>query len=185
MNRKSKKGQGGGPFEALRPLKDELAKKAEGAKPLPHKRAEAPAPPVASRAAAPAEDEAMLFHRLFAGVAPLGRAPGRIPREPIERSPKVEGMARHGAADVRADAAAVHEHLRSLVEGRARFEVSDDGQRVEGRRVDLPVEALRQLRRGRLPIDARIDLHGLTVAEANCTCCAEPVVAVGADVASA
>ena len=60
----------------------------------------------------------------------------------------------------------MHEHLRTLVEERARFEVADDGRRVEGRRVDLPMDALRRLRRGRLPIDARLDLHGMAVREA-------------------
>jgi DNA-nicking Smr family endonuclease len=60
----------------------------------------------------------------------------------------------------------VHERLRSLVEAAARFEVTDDGAHVEGRRIDVPVSALRRMRRGLLPIDARIDLHGMTVAEA-------------------
>ena len=55
----------------------------------------------------------------------------------------------------------MHEHLRALVEGRTRFEVEDDGARVEGRRVDLPVDAVRRLRRGEVPIDARLDLHGM------------------------
>jgi DNA-nicking Smr family endonuclease len=60
----------------------------------------------------------------------------------------------------------VQEHLRTLVEGRSRFEVADDGQRVEGRRVDVPIDVLRTLRRGRFPVDARLDLHGMSVQEA-------------------
>jgi DNA-nicking Smr family endonuclease len=42
-----------------------------------------------------------------------------------------------------------------------RFEVSDDGKRVEGRRIDVPPSLVRELRRGALPIDSRLDLHGL------------------------
>jgi DNA-nicking Smr family endonuclease len=56
--------------------------------------------------------------------------------------------------------------VRPLVAERGGFEVADDCRRVEGRRVDLPMDALRRLRRGRLPIDARLDLHGMAVREA-------------------
>jgi DNA-nicking Smr family endonuclease len=57
-------------------------------------------------------------------------------------------------------------HLHSLVDDVARFEVSDDGRRVEGRRVDAPPDLVRSLRRGMLPVDGRLDLHGLTAAQA-------------------
>ena len=57
-------------------------------------------------------------------------------------------------------------HLHSLVEDVARFEVSDDGKRVEGRRADVPPDLVRSLRRGLLPIDGRLDLHGLTAGQA-------------------
>src|SRR5205807_380257 len=60
----------------------------------------------------------------------------------------------------------VHAHLRALVEGAVRFEVEDDGRHVEGRRVDLPAETLRRLRRGVVPVDARIDLHGMHAGDA-------------------
>ena len=63
----------------------------------------------------------------------------------------------------------MHAHLRALVEGKERFEVEDDGRRIAGRRVDLPIDALRKLRRGTTPIDARVDLHGMGPAEARAT----------------
>jgi DNA-nicking Smr family endonuclease len=156
----SKKSKGRGPFEALRGLKDELKKKEQEG---PARKAP---PPPQHRPAEP-EDDALVLHRLFAGVEPLDRSRGdRVPKQKVERTVHVDDQARRGRAAAQAEAEAVHEHLRSLVEGRARFEVADDGQRVEGRRVDLPAEALRRLRRGLVPVDARLDLHGMGVPEA-------------------
>jgi DNA-nicking Smr family endonuclease len=103
---------------------------------------------------------------LYAGVEPLDRSRGRIPKQPVERSAAAERAANRSVEDSRSEADAVQEHLRTLVEGRSRFEVADDGQRVEGRRVDVPLDVLRALRRGRFPVDARLDLHGMRVQEA-------------------
>lgn len=167
MAAKKKKGAPG-PFDSLRALKEELAKKEEAKKQPGRPRAPAPPPatPPKRRPDEP-EDEALLLHRLFAGVEPLDRSKGsRIPKQQVERSPSVERQAKRGADAAQRDAEAVHEHLRSLVEGRTRFEVADDGRRVEGRRVDLPIDTLRRLRRGLLPIDARLDLHGMATQEA-------------------
>jgi DNA-nicking Smr family endonuclease len=163
--KKSKKS--GSPFEALRPLKKELEQKEEARKASGAKRP-APAPPPAARTRpAEPEDEALLMHRLFAGVEPLDRSRGtRLPKQVVERSQTVEHQAKRGREAAQQEADAVHEHLRSLVEGRTRFEVSDDGRRVEGRRVDLPLDELRRLRRGLVPVDARMDLHGMGAAEA-------------------
>jgi len=164
VSRKKEKGKPAGPFEALRALKDDLQKR-DQANPV---KAPARAIPAVLPApvAGPPEDEALLFHRLFAGVEPLDRSRGRLPRQNVERSPRAEQLAREAGDSARRDAGAVHEHLRTLVEGRTRFEVEDDGTRVEGRRVDLPMDALRRLRRGALPIDARLDLHGMSVQQA-------------------
>jgi len=160
----AKKKRDAGPFEALRPLKDRM--KAEEADRPGKKPAPRPAPPPAKTPAEPV-DEALLLHRLFAGVQPLDRSKGsRVAKQQLARSPEVEERARRGHEAAQAEADAVHEHLRSLVEGRTRFEVNDDGRRVEGRRVDLPMDALRRLRRGRLPVDSRLDLHGMAVSQA-------------------
>ena len=152
-----KKKRDAGPFEALRPLKERLtAEEKAGKKPQAQ-----PSPPPA-KPAGPPEDEALLLHRLFAGVQPLDRSRGsRVAKQEITRSLAVAEQSRRGQELAQQEADQVHEHLRSLVEGRARFEVADDGRRVEGRRVDLPMDALRRLRRGLLPIDAQLDLHGL------------------------
>jgi DNA-nicking Smr family endonuclease len=167
-SKKTTKGQnqkaGPGPFDALRALKQELEKKEAAA---PAKKAPAPPPPPAARGPETPQDEALMLHRLLSGVTPLDRAKGsRVPRQKVERSEAVEQRARSGADMAAREREAVHEHLRALVEGRGRFEVADDGLRVEGRRIDLPADTLRKLRRGTFPIDARLDLHGLAVAEA-------------------
>jgi DNA-nicking Smr family endonuclease len=160
----AKKGKAaGGPFDALRPLRDELQKKEQ---PAPANRRPVDPPPPLRPSPAQREDEGMLLRRLFAGVAPLDRTRGRIPKQPIERSPAVDRLASRGAEHARVEAEAVHEHLRTLVDGTTRFEVTDDGGRVEGRRLDVPLETVRRLRRGRLPIDARLDLHGMLAEEA-------------------
>jgi DNA-nicking Smr family endonuclease len=162
---RKKQKKGDGPFEALRALKDEMQREQAERKTPPRR---PPPPPRAARGApAEPEDEALLLHRLFAGVEPLDRSRGsRLPRQKVERSASVELQAARGREAARVEAEAVQEHLRSLVEGRARFEVNDDGRRVEGRRVDLPMDAVRKLRRGLVPVDARIDLHGMGVTEA-------------------
>jgi DNA-nicking Smr family endonuclease len=166
-SKKSMKGTGSGPFEALRGLKEELKKKDEEQQKAPGRKAPLPPPAPARSEPAGPEEEAVLLHRLFAGVQPLDRSRGsRVPRQKVERSSPIEHQARKQRDAAEAEAEAVHEHLRSLVEGRTRFEVNDDGRRIEGRRVDLPVDALRRLRRGLMPVDGRLDLHGMGVSEA-------------------
>ncbi len=103
------------------------------------------------------------------GVTPLEHLNGRIPRSE-QVPPSGELVPRNRAANAKAaletEADEVHAHLRALVEGKERFEVEDDGRRISGRRVDLPADTLRKLRRGLVTVDARMDLHGLGVAEA-------------------
>jgi DNA-nicking Smr family endonuclease len=153
-------------------LDAEAKKKAEqskspGAKaPPPTPPAPAPRRPPAASAPSSADDD-LSFHRMMAGVTPLDSgAKGRIPRT-ADVNP---GTQKQKTADVQARAAVeaekALEHLHALVDDAARFEVSDDGRRVEGRRVDTSPDLVRSLRRGQLPIDARLDLHGMTAGQA-------------------
>ncbi|MBK7401645.1 MAG: Smr/MutS family protein [Myxococcales bacterium] len=111
-------------------------------------------------APAPIEDE-FFYRRMMAGVVPLGGdGHGRLSTAvPKAVAPKPATPARDPDEDVR-------DQLLNLVEGAARFEVTDDGRRLEGHRLDLGEAAMRRLRRGELPIDARIDLHGKRAEEA-------------------
>jgi DNA-nicking Smr family endonuclease len=157
---KKKPPASGRSFEALRTLRDAMSARP---KPTPQ-RQEKPAP--AHSASRPPEDEAQLFHRLYAGVQPIDRTRGRIPKQRLEPSETARRASSRGPAVAVAEDEAVRDRLRTLTDGIDRFEVSDDGERSEGRRLDVPLETLRGLRRGRMPIDARIDLHGMTAEQA-------------------
>ncbi len=101
-------------------------------------------------------DEELEFHRLMAGVRPLEDKGGRVP--------KVDARSERRAPAKRAPDETM-EHLRVLVEEGSKFEVVDDGKRVEGHRVDVPPDFVRKLRRGGFPVDATLDLHGKTADE--------------------
>ena len=139
-------------------------------KPAPAPRAPAPSParrPEPARTSTSDLDDAMTFHRMMSGVTPLDASAKT--RVPVTTEVRPDAQ-RAKAAEVRAMASIEAEkaiaHLHSLVDDVARFEVSDDGRRVEGRRFDAPADLVRSLRRGMLPVDARLDLHGLTAAQA-------------------
>lgn len=172
MSKKPKKPEG--PFAALQAIKEDLEKREKQekqaaaaakspARSAPRAPARAPEPRPSSDGP---QEEALLMHRLFAGVEPLDRSRGaRLPRQNVE-PPRAVKLAKDADEVARREIDAVHDHLRTLVEGTARFEIEDDGVRVSGKRVDVPMDALRKLRRGLWPIDARLDLHGSTVPEA-------------------
>jgi len=172
---KSKKVDPKSPFAALKTVKEALAKQEEAAAKKvgsAAKRAPERTAPSAARAGPPvadADDDRLSFHRMMSGVAPLDAKKGRVPvSSEVPPARELAPRARAAAA-IEARAAEedeVHAHLRALIEGKERFEVQDDGRRVEGRRVDLPADLLRKLRRGVMPVDARIDLHGLGASEA-------------------
>lgn len=111
-------------------------------------------------------DDDLDFHRMMSGVTPLSSDKTRVPVHNEVRAGNAKARAAEAKAKVRAETDAVLDHLHRLVDDVARFEVIDDGRRVEGRRVDTPPNVVRTLRRGLLPIDARLDLHGFTASEA-------------------
>lgn len=135
--------------------------------PSPARPASAPRRPEPARTAASDLDDELSFHRMMQGVKPLDA--GGKARIPVTTEVR-PGAQRLKAAEVKAKAAAEAEqaiaHLHAIVDDVARFEVSDDGKRVEGRRADAPADLVRSLRRGMLPIDGRLDLHGMSAAEA-------------------
>jgi DNA-nicking Smr family endonuclease len=158
-----------GPFAKLAKL--ELpAKGSQAAEPSAGARAaRRPAP---SKPAKPApsitlydDDDRAAFALFLEGVTPLGEKP-----MPVDQLGG--GSAQHRrrleeeAAIVSAAEEAVRAQLRSLVEPGSRFEVREDGRRVEGRRIELPIAKLGELRRGEYGTGATLDLHGLTLAEA-------------------
>ena len=118
------------------------------------------------RAAVPAQPEdPHTFAVYMSGVhaLPGGRA-GRIPltANQLERS-AAGAPSSPTTADPDDDA---RSRMRSLVSDGLRFETVDDGERLEGRRIDVDPRELRRLRRGQYAVDGRIDLHGLGADEA-------------------
>jgi DNA-nicking Smr family endonuclease len=167
------------PFFALKELRDRMDReakaKAEGQKSPAQKGKASPASSPSSHAAPPKkkpmnatekaaaqEDEIVSFHRLMSGAVPLPpKNHGRAGDDALKNR-----RAGEVAARARAEAEEAHARLSELAFGSVKFEVSDDGARLEGRRADTPPEVLRKLRRGMYPIDARLDLHGLSAEEA-------------------
>jgi DNA-nicking Smr family endonuclease len=142
------------PFAALRHIPVKVATR-------PAVTPKAP-PPAASLP----DDEALTLHRMMSGVTPLGSPARRIPRsENALPTSQLDQRRVTAGVSAREEAESVHAHLRALVEG-GRFEVEDDGHRVEGRRAGLSPDVSRKLRRGLFPIDARLDLHGMRAEEA-------------------
>jgi DNA-nicking Smr family endonuclease len=107
-------------------------------------------------------NDEFFFQRLMSGVVPLGGDN----RGRMTTTPKLPKREAKPAAHVRDPDEDVRDHLMNLVEGGARFEVTDDGRHLSGRRLDLADSTFRRLRRGELPIDGRLDLHGKRADEA-------------------
>ncbi len=102
------------------------------------------------------EDEASLFQRAMADVAPLPRG-GRLPIPPKRRTnPK--------PCDV-GDVEALR-HLRHLVKYGKGFVVADTSEYIEGVRYCDNPEVAKRLHRGDFSIQSHIDLHGLITADA-------------------
>lgn len=146
--------------------KEKAREVASSAKPAePAKTAKMAAAPKPARAAsvepAPAPVDAETFAIYMAGVRALEDTKTRIPTT----ASRIERAAQGPLPAVDPDAVA-RDDLRSLVTEGIRFEVSDDGTHIEGRRVDLDPRELRRLRRGAFSVDGRLDLHGMSATDA-------------------
>jgi DNA-nicking Smr family endonuclease len=162
------------PFSGLKSKKEKP--KAEPSNPPAKAKAEPPAPPAAKapkksgtqRPPKPSPAEAPVapvdpntFAIYMAGVKALEDRAMRIPKTAnrLERAPPGP------ASGVDPDAPA-RDRMRSLVAEGIRFETIDDGDRIEGRRLDIDPRELRRLRRAQYAIDGKLDLHGMAVDEA-------------------
>lgn len=109
---------------------------------------------------APVDPETFAIYMAGVRALPEDRA-HRIPRT----ASRIEKAAQAGARREDPDTDA-REQMRSLVIEGIRFETVDDGERIEGRRLDVDPRDLRRLRRGQYAIDGKLDLHGLGAQEA-------------------
>lgn len=170
----SKAKKSSSPFAQLAEMKAKLAREEEAAQKA---RQGKPAPPPARtkqderariREATASTDDTQSFARLMGGVAQLpATGKHRVPVQGPDpgrdyRDRKLESFRTKEEEETEQ----AHEQLRSLAMGGVRFETSDDGSHVEGRRIDVNPNLLRRLRRGQFPVDGRLDLHGLTLEEA-------------------
>lgn len=99
-------------------------------------------------------DELDLFRAHMKGVKRL-----RSPQQARTRAPKPEPKARF----TRADQAEV---LRESLTGPTDEATLNTGEELSFRRPHVPEATLLKLRRGQFAVDAEIDLHGLTAAQA-------------------
>jgi DNA-nicking Smr family endonuclease len=98
-------------------------------------------------------DDATSFAALVHGVRALGgRAP--VVARPIEPAPQASAMRPAPST------------MAALLADELRFDVTDDGRAIDGRRIDTDPRELRRLRQRRYPVDGTLDLHGHTVATA-------------------
>lgn len=162
------------PFAGLaKPKAGEKKPKAgESAKPQAKSEAQPPVPDAKQRAPRrqagaddappprPVDPETFAIYMAGVQALPEDRA-HRIPRTASRVERAAPGAAPREDPDAEARA-----RMRSLVTEGMRFETTDDGERLEGRRIDLDPRELRRLRRGQYAVDGKLDLHGLPVDEA-------------------
>jgi DNA-nicking Smr family endonuclease len=116
-------------------------------------KAKAPPPPPPKKKHAPEEDDASLFYAAMDGVQQIthrGEAPVPNPRLPELIDEHAEALAQ----------------LSDLVAGQGDFDIADSDEFIEGAILGTDRNLLRTLRRGDFSLQGRLDLHGMTQAEA-------------------
>lgn len=133
------------------PFKDAI--KAIQKKPPEPEKPKAPPPPPPRKKPAPEEDDASLFYSAMDGVQQItnrGEAPTPNPRLPEIIDENAEALAQ----------------LSELVAGTGEFDFSGSEEFIEGASPGTDRNLLRALRRGDFSIQGRLDLHGMTQAQA-------------------
>ena len=132
------------PFSVLKGLKTKEKEPPPPARPLEKKQ--------------PLEDEAKLFRSAMADVTPLERKKSKAVSGPGHLRPETRSFY---SEDLEALA-----QLGDLVTGRAVFDLVDLDEYLEGYVKGIHPVILTKLRQGRFSVQAYLDLHGLTVREA-------------------
>jgi DNA-nicking Smr family endonuclease len=133
------------------PFKDAL--KVLQKKPPEPQKAKAPPPPPPKKKPAPEEDDASLFFAAMDGVRQItnrGEAPTPNPRLPEIIDENAEALAQ----------------LSELVASNGDFDITGTDEFIEGAAPGTDRNLMRALRRGDFSIQGRLDLHGMTQAEA-------------------
>jgi DNA-nicking Smr family endonuclease len=134
------------------PFKDAL-KTLQKKPPEPAKGKTPPPPPPSKKKARAEEDDVSLFYAAMDGVQQIthrGEPPKVNPRLPEIIDENAEALAQ----------------LSELVAGQGEFDMADSDEFIEGATPGTDRNLLRALRRGDFSIQGRLDLHGMTQAEA-------------------
>jgi DNA-nicking Smr family endonuclease len=146
------------PFSRLAPLKAFLLAKTA---PEPKKKAKKAAPPPKEidsvQFPAPSDEE--LFRREMSDVSPLRQRAKRRESEPQSTS------SWKPPSEISEDMLVMRD-LADLVSGRREFDFSQTDECIEAHVRGFPPGLMNQLRQGRFPIQDHLDLHGLTLQEA-------------------
>ena len=124
--------------------------------------ADAPAVRAPGRGAVLDDDDRMALAMLVEGVTPLARKPMPIDALGGSSAEHRARLAKESELHFAGDEAA-RAQQRALTDPGSRFEVHEDGRRVEGRRLELPLARLGELRRGSYSVERTLDLHGKTL----------------------
>ncbi len=147
------------PFaEAARELKAKLQAETQEREEVERARAKAaaaqPRPDPADEIRAEPEDEEALFRRHMSGVSPMD-GKQKVPLEQQGRVPRTRDREAEAMAE-----------LADLVSGQGDFDVNNSDEYIEGISQGLDRRLLKKLRRGFFALQAHLDLHGRTRAEA-------------------
>ncbi len=137
------------PFAKLKPVGAQAPKSAPAAR-------VAPVPAPAPRKKSSDEEESALFLEAVGGVAPVKVKAQRVdPQSPAR--PAIDRASEEAESLTR---------LAELVTQEQVFEVTEDGERVEGHVRGFDARVLKRLKAGEFVVDLSVDLHGLKKEEA-------------------
>ena len=138
-------------FASLVGLRKKLVSREPAAKPVLAASVAAPAPSAGEEA---------LFRAEMADVAPL---PSKAASRRLKDAPSPRAWPAPQMPDEDIEAL---RSLADLVSGRAEFDLTHTAEFVEGQTRGLPPSLMEQLRAGRIPFQDHLDLHGLTLIQA-------------------
>lgn len=103
-------------------------------------------------------DDNLIFHEAMSDVAPISMDRG-------QKSPKAGRNIRpsHPVPDEEEE---VMTHLRDLIKGSIDMDITFSDEYIEGSISGVGTKIMRRLKRGQLPVQDHLDLHGLTKKEA-------------------
>jgi DNA-nicking Smr family endonuclease len=106
-----------------------------------------------------AKDDSALFLSSMAGVTPMNQKNSRV-------APQLPDTTPQGPDPVQLENLEVLAKLEDLVDGRAQFDIVDTDEYIEGYIKGIHPIILEKLRQGFFSVQSYLDLHGLTVREA-------------------